>query len=126
MGKGCAVCSPKVKRAFLLVAADDLRPSSGRELSASFPFPLLDAFPGAWLAWLSLSVDGGGRASARDPRWSQELSMLPGRLTAPCTSIRGERVYEDMGLGRLGTGDMEQRSGESVSLRVWESTTLIA
>ena len=29
-----------------------------RELSASF----LDAFPGAWLAWLSLSVDGGGRA----------------------------------------------------------------
>lgn len=29
-----------------------------RELSASF----LVAFPGAWLAWLSLSVDGGGRA----------------------------------------------------------------
>ncbi|KAJ0144450.1 DNA-directed RNA polymerase I subunit RPA43 [Fusarium oxysporum f. sp. albedinis] len=29
-----------------------------RELSASF----LVAFPGAWLAWLSLSVDGGGKA----------------------------------------------------------------
>jgi hypothetical protein len=116
VGEGLPLFVRQKSKGLFLVAADDLRPSSERELSASFSFPLLDAFPGAWLAWLSLSVDGGGRASARDPRWSQELSMLPGRLTAPCTSIRGKRVCENMGLGRLGTGDMEQRSGESVSL----------
>jgi hypothetical protein len=35
----------------------------------------------------------------------------------PLYEYQGKRVYEeDMGLGRLGTGDMEQRSGESVSL----------
>lgn len=74
-----------------------------RELSASF----LVAFPGAWLAWLSLSVDGGGKAElsegtrccSQDPRWSQELSILPGRLTrGPCASVRGRGVHQRAGV----------------------------
>lgn len=34
----------------------------------------------------------------------------------PLYEYQGKWVYEDMGLGRLGTGDMEQRSGEFVSM----------
>ncbi|UPK90910.1 hypothetical protein LCI18_001845 [Fusarium solani-melongenae] len=83
---------------------------------------VLDAFPRAWLAWLSLSVDGGGKAhrardkvSRRDPRWTpktrdpprssyQASCWEPGEGACTLQHPSSGSSDEDRGRGRLGTG----------------------